>query len=87
MENAEMGPHKSPVHCQFCHYTIILLLFWSAIASEDFRWPWMTWSYPATDCGDWEWSYTEGTNEDAERYSLMQVSSLQLTHYDYQRNN
>jgi len=27
----------------------------------------VTWDYPPTDCEDWEWSYTEGTNLDAER--------------------
>jgi len=62
-------------------------MFWWAIASDDFRWPGVTWSYPPTDCEDWEWSYTEGTNLDAERYLFMHVSSLQLTHCDYQRNN
>jgi len=25
MDNAEIGPDVTPVHCQFCHYTIILL--------------------------------------------------------------
>jgi len=47
----------------------------------------VTGSYPPTDCEDWEWSYTEGTNLNAERHSLMHVLSLQLTHYDYQSNN
>ena len=45
------------------------------IVPDDFRWHGMTWSCPATDCEDWKWSYIEGTNLNAERYSLAHVLS------------